>query len=151
MYICFLDASKAFDRVNFAILCKKLASRNLPNVIVRILHVWVSRHCFYGKWGSVLSQSIHATNGVRQGSILSPHLFNVYIDELSIILNSQFFGCYINSICYNHLVYADDTVLLAPSPKALQMLIDIYVLHLALRMILYTMRRPSVCVSNLLL
>ena len=33
----------------------------------------------------------------------------------------------INSICYNHLVYADDTVLLAPSPKALQMLIDICV------------------------
>ena len=70
------------------------------------------------KWGSVLSQSFHATNGVRQGGILSPHLFNVYINELSIRLNSQFFGCHINSTCYNHLVYADDTVLLAPSPNA---------------------------------
>ena len=127
VYICFLDASKAFDRVNYDILCKKLASRNLPNVIVRILHVWFSRQCFYVKWGSVLSQSFHATNGVRQGGILSPHLFNVYINELSIRLNSQFFGCHINSICYNHLVYADDTVLLAPSPKGLQMLIDICV------------------------
>ena len=92
VYICFLDASKAFDRVNYAILCKKIASRNLPNVIVRILHVWFSRQCFYVKWGSVLSQSFHATNGVRQGGILSPHLFNIYIDELSIKLNSQFFG-----------------------------------------------------------
>ena len=36
VYICFLDASKAFDRVNYDILCKKLVSRNLPNVIVRI-------------------------------------------------------------------------------------------------------------------
>ena len=61
------------------------------------------------------------------GGILSPHLFNVYINEPSIRLNSQFFGCHINSICYNHLVYADDTVLLAPSPKGLQMLIDICV------------------------
>ena len=125
VYICFLDASKEFDRVNYDILCKKLASCNLPNVIVRILHVWFSRQCFYVKWGSVLSQSFHATNGVRKGGILSPHLFNLYINELSIRLNSQFFGCHINSICYNHLVYADDTVLLAPSLKGLQMLIKI--------------------------
>ena len=34
------------------------------------------------------------------------------------------FGCYINSTCVNHLVYADDMVLLAPSPRALQGLID---------------------------
>ena len=127
MYICFLDASKAFDRVNYAILCKKLASRNLPNVIVRILHVWFSRQWFYVKWGSVLSQPFHATNGVRQGDILLSHLCNVYINELSIKFNSQFFGCHISSICYNHLVYADDTVLLAPSPMDLQMLIDICV------------------------
>ena len=66
------------------ILCKKLASRNLRNVIVRTLHVWFSRQCFYVKWRSVLSQSFHATHGVRQGGILSPHLFNVYINELSI-------------------------------------------------------------------
>ena len=87
------------------ILCKKLASRNLPNVIVRILHVWFSRQCFYVKWGSVLSQSFHATDSVRQGGILSPHLLNEYINELSVRLNSQFFGCHINSICYNRLVY----------------------------------------------
>ena len=33
-------------------------------------------------------------------------------------------GCYINSTCVNHLVYADDMVLLSPSPGALQGLID---------------------------
>ena len=89
--------------------------------------MWFSRQCVYVKWGSMLSQSFHATNGVRQGGILTPHLFNVYINELRIRLNSQFFGCHINSICYNHLIYADPTVLLAPLPKALQMLIDICV------------------------
>ena len=33
-------------------------------------------------------------------------------------------GVSFNSVCYNHLIYADDTVLLAPSPKALQSLIN---------------------------
>ena len=33
-------------------------------------------------------------------------------------------GCYINDVCYNHLIYADDTVLLSPSPNALQSLIS---------------------------
>ena len=62
---------------------------------------------------------------VRQGGILSPVLFNVYVDCLSVKLASVSTGCYVNDVCYNHLIYADDTVLLAPSPKALQILIDI--------------------------
>ncbi len=124
IYICFLDASKAFDRVNHGILLKKLINRNLPNIVIRILHVWYSCQCFYVKWGFRISSPFPATNGVRQGGILSPVLFNLYVDNLSEKLNSLDIGCYVNSVCYNHLIYADDTVLLAPSPKALQMLID---------------------------
>ena len=105
----------------------KLVSRNHPNVIVRILHVLFCSQCFYVKWGSVLSHSFHTANGVRQGGIISTHLFNLYIYELCIKLNSQFLGWHFNSICYSHLIYANDTNVLAPSPKALQMLIDIFV------------------------
>ena len=48
----------------------------------------------------------------------------MYIDELSGILCTIPYGCYVNAVCVNHLVYADDTVLIAPSPAALQGLID---------------------------
>ena len=37
----------------------------------------------YVKWGSTLSSKFQVTNGVRQGGILSPLLFAVYINELS--------------------------------------------------------------------
>ena len=74
-----------------------------------------------------MSDPFTASNGLRQGSILSPTLFSAYIDSLSIELYASSAGCTLNTKCFNHLIYADDTVLLAPSPKALQNLINICV------------------------
>ena len=123
VFICYLDASKAFDRINFWILFKKLLDRGLPNIVVRILIYWYCNQRFIVRWGTSLSEPFKASNGVRQGGVLSPRLFNVYMDELSDMLNASNVGCQINSTFSNHLMYADDTVLLAPSAKALQLLI----------------------------
>ena len=38
------------------------------------------------RWSACISDSFNVTNGVRQGGILSPQLFNIYIDGLSDIL-----------------------------------------------------------------
>jgi hypothetical protein len=51
----------------------------------------------------------------------------VYIDCLSKELLKSKFGCIINGTCFNHLVYADDTVLVAPLPSTLQKLINLCV------------------------
>ena len=64
-------------------------------------------------------------NGVRQGSILSPHLFPVYVDGLSVNLIDSGQGCCIANVFINHLFYADDLCLMAPSPSALHRLINI--------------------------
>ena len=47
------------------------------------------------------------------------------MDELSKILNKANIGCCVGSFIINHLMYADDLVLIAPSAKALQNLIKI--------------------------
>ena len=39
-------------------------------------------------WGGTYSTFFCVTNGVRQGSILSPYLFNIYVDDLSVALRS---------------------------------------------------------------
>ena len=64
------------------------------------------------------------SNGVRQGDIVSPRLFTLYIDDLSYVLRAINVGCVIDNTCTNHYLYADDMCLLAPSAGGLQKLID---------------------------
>ena len=64
-------------------------------------------------------------NGIRQGSILSPHLFSVYVDDLNSHLNSCKVGCHLGSKPMNNLSYADDLVLIAPSASALNDLLKV--------------------------
>ena len=125
VFTCFLDASKAFDRVNHWLLFDKLITRGVPMIIVRILKFWYQHQLLCIKWGNATSEYFNVSNGVRQGGILSPRLFSLYVDELSVILEKCNSGCHIDSICMNHLFYADDLCLLAPSPSGLQSLLDV--------------------------
>ena len=124
VFVCFLDARKAFDRVNHWILFDKLLRRGMPVDIVRLLATWYESQKFHVLWGRCVTEGFHVTNGVRQGGILSPYLFNVYTDDLSVTLDRSGVGCrYLGSI--NHLCYADDMVLLSPTSQGLQKMLDI--------------------------
>ena len=77
-----MDASKVFDRVNHNLLFMKLLDRNVPFLTASVLHMWyVYKSVFFVKRGSVMSQSFNVSRGVMLGSILSPILFNMYIDS----------------------------------------------------------------------
>ena len=55
-----------------------------------------------------ISDYFSISNGVRQGGILSPKLFSVYVDDLSDKLVESKVGCSIDNLCMNHVMYADD-------------------------------------------
>jgi hypothetical protein len=63
--------------------------------------------------------------GVRQGGILSPFLFSVFVDNVLLALYNSGLGCYIKSVCYNSLMYADDLLLLAISVTHLCILVKL--------------------------
>ena len=125
VYSCFLDASKAYDRVNHWALFKKLLKRSISVIIVRIIMFWYSKQEICIKWGNETSTCFTITNGVRQGDILSPTLFSIYMDDLSFILSESGIGCHIDDLCINHVFYADDLCLMAPCAIALQELIGL--------------------------
>ena len=123
MHTVYLDASKAFDWVRHSTLFVKLINRNMPMYFVRILERWYSEQttgmCI--KWGNCFSIS----NGVRQGGILSPYLFSIYLDDLFMLLKKAAPGCYVGNVLVNHLMYADDIFCFYPSAKGLRLLLDI--------------------------
>ena len=118
VFLCFVDAKKAFDLIDHWTLFNKLIHRCVP--LLRIVCVWYQTQRAQVRWGTSISESFPIENWVRQGGILSPKLFNFYIAALSTRLNSIPAGCKIGQLMVNHLAYADDLVLLCPSLKGLQ-------------------------------
>jgi len=76
------------------------------------------------KWGTNYSFPFTVTSGVRQGGVLSPYLFAVYLDELSIQLGSARVRCTVGNMVVNHLMFADDICVFSPSISGLQCLLN---------------------------
>ena len=121
--VCFLDASKAFDRVNHSVLFDKLRCRGMPSYLLRILVYWYENQTMCVRWGKLVSDPFTVSNGVRQGGILSPRFFSIYMDDLSTRLNKLNIGCTIGDMLINHLLFADDIALVSPSTLGLSKLL----------------------------
>ena len=80
-----------------------------------------------------LSESFYILCGTEQGHPVSPELFKIYIHKLSMELNEIAYNLEnpvivpeLNSTPISHLLWADDTMLLARDKKSLQILIEIW-------------------------
>ena len=106
------------------------SSRNCPTevfllAVVRFLLSWYSSQECCVRWGSCCSRSFSVSNGVHQGSVLSPLLFALYLDDLLSDLAESGVGCYWGNMFAGCLCYADDIVLLAPCQSALRIMLKI--------------------------
>ena len=79
----------------------------------------------YVRWGSTLSTAFQVTNGVRQDGILSPMLFNSYVNDLSIRLTNSGIGGTFGGTFVNHMTYAEDLCIVSLSSSVLQTLLNI--------------------------
>ena len=125
VFCTFLDASKAFDRVVHSGLFLKLIERKVPLVFLDILIVWYDGLSCRVKWGDEYSDWFPLTAGVRQGGVLSPDLYSIYVDDLLSLLKQHRKGCYYLGIFAASLFYADDMAILSPSIKGLSSLLAI--------------------------
>jgi len=99
--------------------------RRISDNLLRFLENWFSLGVTCVKWESFMSDFFVLSSGIRQGGVLSPYLFAVYIDSVIMKVAASNVGCHIKRICIYILIYADVILLLAPSISALQELIHV--------------------------
>ena len=123
--VTLLNCSKAFDMVKFSTLFRKMSVAGVPPIVIRVLMYVYEEQFAWVKWGKSNSGQFRIGNGTRQGSVLSPALFSLYMDELLGQLRQLGVGCHISGVFYGAALYADDLVLVAPSRNGLQKMLDL--------------------------
>jgi hypothetical protein len=79
----YLDFAKAFDKVDIAILMRRLKQKNISGNVARWIHSWLSGRTQQVIANGEISITSNVTSGVPQGSVLGPLLFLVMIDSLA--------------------------------------------------------------------
>ena len=115
VFCTFLDAPKAFDRVQYCKLFKMFIKRNLPAFIIRVLIDFYMCNFVRISWCGVMSDYFCAINGVKRGGVLSPVLFCLYIDELLLRLTRAGIGCHIDNVYVGTLASVSYTHLTLPT------------------------------------
>lgn len=99
-----LDLRKAFDSVWHDGLIHKLFTYNYPLYLIKLLQSYLSDRSAFVACNSAFSYLFDVTSGVPQGSLIAPHLFNVFINDIPIPPKGQL------------SLYADDTAFLVQFP-----------------------------------
>ena len=96
----------------------------MPLVFLEIIISWYDELCVRVKWGDQFSDWFAVTAGVRQGGVLSPDFYSIYVDDLISKLKTLNKGCHFLGTFAAALMYADDIAILAPSLMGLSSLLD---------------------------
>ena len=97
-----MDLSKAFDCINHELLIAKIAAYGFTKSALRFIYSYLENRAQRVGIDGEYSSLKDIVDGVPQGSILGPLLFNIYVNDLFLVLcDPQLFLCN----------YADDNTL----------------------------------------
>ena len=121
VYACFIDFRKAFDSVWHKGLFHRILSYGIGGKLYDLIKSLYSRSTCAIKLGTNKTDTFSFSRGVRQGCILSPLLFNLFVNELPLSFNQNGTDPFIlpNGSKLNSLLYADDLVILSKSKQGL--------------------------------
>ena len=117
-----LDISKAYDRVSRPLLWEKLEAYGMPKRMIEVI-----RAAYRNAGSCVMFQEVKTERkaiplGLKQGCVMSPILFSLYLAELGAILERTGFGIEVGSVKIPGLFFADDIIIWEEEKKFQEML-----------------------------
>lgn len=82
----YFDCSKAFDRVNHDLLLRKLSAYGLAPAFCEWFATYLKQRTNFVQYAGAKSRSFTVPSGVPQGSILGPLLFNLFVNDVQLII-----------------------------------------------------------------
>ena len=125
LYACFVDLKKAFDSVSREFLLLKIANLGISGNFFEAIKNMYNNSRAKVKLGKYLSPSFDIEKGTEQGHPMSPELFKMYMLDLTNRLSTNGNFPHLLDSIINHLLWADDLVLLALDKQSLQVILDI--------------------------
>ena len=124
LFCAFVDLEKAYDRVNCEKLWNVLSMYGLSSQLIRAIGSLYTNSSACVRVNTELSQWFALTKGVKQGCVMSPWLFNLYIDHCIRPLKDLNVGVNLDGVKVNVLMFADDLVLMAENERDLQKIVS---------------------------
>ena len=123
-YIVFIDYSKVFDNVSYPKLFPTMEEMGFPKHLIKLIEGLYTNQEALIRWNKSHTEPFNILKGVRQGCILSPHLFSVYTEKIMRDADVNNFGIKIGGQKISNLRYADDTALCADSHEDICQLLN---------------------------
>ena len=130
LFLATLDSQKAFDVVNHEILLDKLYHANVNLGVWRLVKGMYEGLTARVKWKGDFSEHFQIHQGVRQGGILSTHLYKLYINDLLADLENRQLGLHIGTTYTGCPTCADDLSLMSKCTEEFGSMLNIAYIYM---------------------
>ena len=124
LFIAPLDSQKAFDKQDHKLTLCELYAQGVGGglwIVVSDLYEGLTSKV---KWQGETSESFPVLQGVRQGGVLSPHFYKMYINPLLLDLEMASIGVFIGTVYTGCPTCADDLLSMSNYPAELQIMLS---------------------------
>jgi hypothetical protein len=124
LYVCFVDLKSAFDTVWREAMMYKLLKNGVSGLFLSILQDMYKEVRFRVKTANGLTDSFESSVGVKQGCVLSPTLFNIFLYDFPSIFTPECKPVELYNDYLNCILFADDMVIMSETAEGLQKCLD---------------------------